>query len=96
MGMNLCVETLQDKEHPDWDDVRHAGDYEFVSATRDLPRVNWDETAGVASEYYRPADFPAWRVVALEVEKASENHGRIQKLLDLLEADDSYWIRISY
>lgn len=89
MGMNICVETLDSKEHPKWDYVRHAGDRDFIALARGLPAVE-------NCEYIRPADFTSWRKLALQVEAESENVGRLTGLLDLLESEPAYWIRISY
>ena len=90
MGINLCLQTLSCKDHPDWDWGRHAGDKEFVKLSFDLPTIR----SGHDGEYTRPTDFAVWRAA---VEKAElPNPGRHEKFLDLLEADENYWIYVSY
>lgn len=90
MGMNLLIQTPTYDDHPDWDDVRYAGDWEFIQETAHLQRVEHGE------DYFRPVDFPVWREKALKVEAASQNRGRLIKLLDILESDPNYWVRVSY
>ena len=90
MGINLCLKTLNGKDHPTWDWIRYSGDREFAALAINLPCTR----SGHDGEYQRPTDFSAWRTA---VEKAQlPNPGRHEKLLDLLQADENYWIYVSW
>ena len=90
MGINIFIVTPQFKEHPDWDSMRHAGDYEFAKMIRDLP-YNISPTD---ENYIHPADFSAWRSAVAAIKW--DNEGRFEKLLNILESNPNYWIYVSY
>ena len=89
MGINLCLQTLNATDHPMWDWSRYSGDREFAALASKLPSIRSDRDRN----YIRPTDFSAWRTA---VEKAQlPNPGRHEQLLDLLQADENYWIYVS-
>lgn len=90
MGIHLCCQTLDYKDHPNWDWIRHAGDRDFVSMLRELPNT----LHGSDNDFMRPTDFKVWREAVAKVQWP--NPGRIEHLLDILEADPSYYIYVSW
>jgi hypothetical protein len=90
MGIHLCIQTTNGRDHPEWDFTRMHGDRDFVQLMFDLPSAK----AGEVGEYTRPADIGAWRTAVAEVEWPNE--GRYEALLDILEREPSYWIYVSY
>jgi hypothetical protein len=89
MGINLYLQTLDGMNHPQWDYLRCAGDRELVDLVDDLPNI---QSRFYEEVYTRPTDFAAWRVA---VDKLP-NPARHKKLLDLLAADESYWLYVSW
>lgn len=87
MGVNLCLYTKAHREHPDWDWTRYSGDREFAALTGGLP------SAGTEDDLVRPTDFAKWRAAVADARLP--NPGRHEKLLDLLEADEGYWLFVS-
>jgi hypothetical protein len=90
MGLNLLVVTERGVPHPTWDDSKHAGDREFVALG--LPAVR---TGDPECWLERPIDFDVWRRAAEEIDAGSGNDGRLRGLVDLLEAEPSYWLMVS-
>lgn len=95
MGVNLCIETLDGQEHPDWDPFINGGHKQFAreifgklpyETHRKHPDPWYDD-----SEWYRPTDFDAWR----EALKGFVNEDLFMKMIDILESDDRYWLYIS-
>jgi hypothetical protein len=92
MGIHICLRNAAGKDHPDWDWIRHAGDRDFPHWTKDLPRVE-GEPKGWTEDAFRPLDFPRWRA-ALPEDRI--NPDRFPHLLNLLEADEQWWVYYSY
>ena len=90
MGIHLCCQTLDYKDHPDWDWIRYAGDRDFVSMLSELPKT----LHGSDNDFMRPTDFKVWREAVAK--KVWPNPGRIERLLNLLEADTGYFIYVSW
>jgi hypothetical protein len=76
-------------DHPQWDPLHYPGDQEFIELVDDLPNV---QSRYYEEVYMRPTDFAAWRAA---VDKLP-NPARHKKLLDLLAADESYWLYVSF
>jgi hypothetical protein len=89
MGINLYLQTLDGMNHPEWDSLRCAGDRELVDLVDDLPNIR---SRYYEEVYTRPTDFAAWRAA---VDKLP-NPARHKKLLDLLAADENYWLYVSW
>jgi hypothetical protein len=93
MGVNLIIETLEGVEHPDWDPHINGGHKAFAREVMfTLPVIHHQSGEYPDYEYHhRPADFAAWRAAVV----GFVNQGLFEKMIDLLEADDRYWIYIS-
>lgn len=91
MGLNICLYRRDQTRHPDWDAGRLVGDREFAKLIDSLPHIaeRWGDHMDF-EWHYRPADFEAWRTALATQEWPTP--GRFERLLDLLEADPSYWI----
>ncbi|MEV4934380.1 hypothetical protein [Sphingobium sp. LSP13-1-1.1] len=96
MGLNILVTKLSSlrDSHPDWDDMKYGGDRQAALLMHSLPIETVDLSTGYpdVEPYYRPTDFAAWR----DAPWPEENSDRWQHLINILEADPSYWIYLSY
>lgn len=54
MGLNILLQNVHREDHPDWEWVRHRGDYAFMDLLRALPHdlAPWDQFR----EAFRPTD----------------------------------------
>lgn len=95
MSVHICIETLDGQEHPDWDWSLNGGHKEFArEIMHTLPskqhqrndNVWMDDTA-----HCRPTDFTAWRSAIIGI----PNQELFEKMLNILEADERYWIYVS-
>ncbi|RXR28978.1 hypothetical protein [Sphingobium fluviale] len=90
MGLNIMLMTPEGSYHPDWDDGKFAGDREACGLICGLPNIQ--EWINEIDARYRPYDFAAWRAAPWP----DDNPDRWSHLIDLLEADERYWINFSY
>lgn len=93
MGIHISLYNAEGKQHPDWDWVRHAGDRDFPSWTADLPRQEGDPRNCLLEDTFRPLQIDLWRAV-LPPDRV--NPDRFPLMLDLLEADEQWWVSFSY
>lgn len=93
MGIQISLYNAAGEEHPEWDRLRHSGDRDFFGWTEGLPQVDGDATNAWLDGAFRPADFPRW-LAALPADRP--NPDRFPLMLRLLEADDQWWISVSY
>jgi len=99
MAVYVCVES-EDDSPTGWD-WGLAGDRELASRLADLPKTVWldtdpDDPMDVAYERgFRPTDFDVWRKAEAEYDEPY-NPGRFTSLIELLAANPTYWVRISW
>ena len=93
MSLNICLVTSDLREdHPQWNFEKHTGDQRITQLLK-LPvsSLTVDEVTVVE----RPADFGVWRDTLNGWPASNQNPGRFEHMLNLLEADDRYWIYLS-
>lgn len=93
MGLHIIVRDANGQEHVGWDECRMQGDREFASISHSLPKVGPPENRGWLEDAFRPEDFETWRAAIREEFPEPDRH---LLLLDLLEADPTFWIYFSY
>lgn len=94
MGVNIYCETLSGQVHPDWDSSKLAGDRDFAAMIHQLPHRQEKRDEMDIEGKYRPTDFPAWR--AAIAAQTWPNPGRFEHLMDILEADETQFIYLSW
>lgn len=97
MGVNICMQTTDGSDHPDWDYCRYGGDKAFVRAFFDsgLGNKTWTPDGFPYTDdrcLYRPADITAFRAFG----NAQESPERWAKAADIFEASPDYWFYFSW
>lgn len=99
MGVYIAVDA-EDGRDTGWD-FGLAGDRQLAGVLIELPRETrmtvdpTDPMLEPCEDGFRPADFAAWKA-AEEVHPEPHNPGRFASLIALLEANEDYWVRISW
>jgi hypothetical protein len=92
MGANLMLVNEAWKANEAWDDMRYAGDSDFESWMRDVPK---DEKPSGPHDFdcrWRPTDFTAARAA---IPADAPNPFRFFGLLGYLEAHPEWWVYTS-
>lgn len=93
MGVHLHLEFGDSHDHhPDWDWLRHSGDFtftKFIDVAPKLIRARWDD-GDMFGPLIRPLDVKVWRegIAAYPW----PNCGRFEHMMDLLETNPNLWI----
>lgn len=92
MGIHICVQTVDHKEHPDWDFCRFHGDRQLPDVVEE---VGQERRHIEEFDYlYRPScpqEFYERMVEATD----GANEERWRQLRDILK-DEKWWLRYSY
>jgi hypothetical protein len=95
MGLNICVIKDDNTEYSGWDAVRRPGDREFAEMIKSLPFERGPLGRDSAAEqFYRPTNFGAWRTAIANGDWPDRS--RFERLIDILEANPSYYLCLSY
>lgn len=97
MGLNLCLQTVDGKDHPLWDWGRHSGDRDVLGIIEagcglvSYPPPDQFEPWNDDRQWYRPADPNAldrcvWPTF---------NDKRWAQLVRILREEPGYWIYLS-
>lgn len=95
MGINIFIWNRSGEDHPAWDGAKHSGDGLAADAIVRLAAREGCSSDDWLDGTLRPADFTEWRSALAFTDKPDfPNPGRFGHMLDLLEADDQWWISI--
>jgi hypothetical protein len=96
--MSCYIQVVSDagEDHPTWE-WGLSGNWDYASLYHSLPKqvAEWDENLppALVPERFRPTDFPVWRDA---IRKAGFlNREAHLGLMDILEEDPRWWIRVS-
>jgi hypothetical protein len=96
MGCYISVVSDDGKDHPTWE-WGLSGNRDYASLYHSLPKevAEWDADLPpvLVPERFRPTDFPAWRNAIRTA--GFRNMDAHLGLMDILERDLRWWIRIS-
>lgn len=90
MGIHICVETVDGKQHGEWDSCRYAGDSIIPDALRSVGTV--DHFVDEFEIVQRPKSVVDF--VNKMIELTPSNHSRWRQLGKILR-DDRWWLRVS-
>jgi hypothetical protein len=97
MGINLCLETLDGRAHPSWNDSKWSGVRDLLRMIDELPtesRLNGNGDVWQGAEpVWRPIDHAAFRAALLK--RFDFNHDVWNRLADILESEPEYWMYFS-
>lgn len=93
MGLYLGLATKDYAEHPDFPVDKWACNRGFIDLVGTLPVIKHCLDAEAFEEIHRPTDFALWREAAARL---PVNQELFTRMIDAMEADDRWWIHVSY